>query len=164
MYKIFTDGSTKGNGRAINTGGWAFIVVEDGIAKHWLNGSTGNTTNQKMELTACIEALKFISKSGHSPEPKIHIYSDSAYLINCYEKKWYKNWEKNGWVNSKKEPVANKELWEQLLPYFKDKKYAFHKVEGHADNHFNNMADYLAQIAAEGKYPNKDFMITRGWI
>jgi ribonuclease HI len=75
---------------------------------------------------------------------EIVVYSDSAYVINCYKQKWYKKWQVNGWINSKKQPVANKELWEQLIPYFENPFFSFEKVAGHADNKYNNLVDEMA--------------------
>jgi ribonuclease HI len=78
----------------------------------------------------------------------INVYTDSAYLHNCYTQGWYKNWQKNGWRNSKKESVANQDLWEMLIPYFEMFEVNFHKVKGHADNMWNNYVDELAQNAS----------------
>lgn len=147
MYEVYTDGSTKGNGKAVNCGGWAFAITQDNVLTYQSSGTATQTTNQKMELTACLEALKYCSQNL---KPPFTIYSDSAYLINCYKQKWYENWERNGWRNAKREPVANQELWKQIIPYFRNKEYNFCKVKGHADNQYNNIVDKLAQNAAEG--------------
>ena len=74
----------------------------------------------------------------------IYVYSDSAYIINCYSQKWWVNWEKNGWINSKKQKVANRELWESLIYYFKKPNFYFKKVPGHSNNKWNNYVDKLA--------------------
>lgn len=148
--EIYTDGSMKSDGHDFTkgTGAWAFAVVENETVIFTKDGTSFDTTNQKMELTACAEALKYASLHKY-PDETVIIYSDSAYLINCCSQKWYANWEKNGWKNSKKEPVANKELWEQIIPYFKQPNYIFNKVKGHADNCFNNICDNLAQSAVD---------------
>ena len=102
-----------------------------------------------MELTAAISALKsgYVTiglKVGH----EVELYSDSAYLINCYTQGWWKNWEKNGWKNSKREPVANQDLWEQLIPFFKNKQIKWIKTKGHANDKWNNYVDDLAVKAS----------------
>ena len=80
------------------------------------------------------------------------IITDSAYIYNCYAQKWYEKWLNNGWQTSKHEPVLNKELWQQLIPYFKDSKYKFEKTKGHADDERNNFVDQLAVAAKENKW------------
>ena len=100
-----------------------------------------------MELTAVINFFKlsykgFIKFEEFSPE--IVIYTDSAYLHNCWKDKWWKKWEFNGWKNSKKEPVANRSLWEQLIPWFNNSNFRIVKVKGHSDNKYNILADALA--------------------
>lgn len=164
VYKIYTDGSTKGNGQASNSGGWAYVITNNDIVIHKSFGSAGGTTNQKMELTACIRALEYYNEHFVAPENKCSICSDSAYLINCYSQKWWINWEKNGWRNAKGEAVANKELWEQIIPYFRRSDCSFHKVKGHSNDRFNNFADKLAQAAAEGTSISRVYQITEGFI
>lgn len=77
------------------------------------------------------------------------IYSDSAYIINCITQKWYKKWQTNGWRNSKKEPVANRELWERLIPYFENPRFSFEKVKGHSGE--KDWNDYVDRLAVEAK-------------
>ena len=72
-----------------------------------------------------------------------------SYLINCYEQKWYENWERNGWVTTTRKPVSNSELWAEIIPYFRRKSFFFHKVKGHEDDYYNNYVDELAQKAAD---------------
>ena len=153
MITIYTDGSTKGNGRAHSYGGWAYLVeyMKGGNCKVvYTCGAEKNTTNQRMELLAAINGLEYAvtteTFSGDGAE--IILFTDSAYLCNCYNEKWYKNWQKNGWKNSKKEPVANKDLWVKLIPYF-DKGINIVKVKGHSGNPLNEKVDTLAQAAAE---------------
>ena len=145
---VYTDGSTRGNGKQNSYGGWGFVVVnEDQIPIFYSSGNERNTTNNRMELTAvfegCLQTVKDAAV-GHD----IIIYTDSAYIANCYKQKWYRNWETNNWVTSNKTPVKNKELWEKLIPYFESPRYTIEKVRGHADNEFNNMADMLATSAS----------------
>lgn len=139
MYNIYTDGScTK------SRSGWGFVIVDENNTEVMCKGGAlpSGTTNQACELLAAFYACDYMKRIYPNSEYIIH--SDSAYLINCYTDKWYANWESNGWVNSKKEPVANKELWENLIPFFRDPCFHFMKVKGHAGNPFNEKADRLA--------------------
>ena len=121
--KIYTDGATSNNGYNGAVGGWAYVIVTED-EQHPIrveNGRIENATNNICELTAIINACNAATKiGGHYT-----IYSDSAYCINCYKQKWYRKWQQNGWLNSKKEPVANRELWEQLIPFFENSLYEF---------------------------------------
>ena len=108
-------------------------------------GGECNTSNQRMELTACIKALESI-KSNDIP---IDVYSDSAYLINCMKEKWYVNWQKNGWKNAKKQPVENQDLWKRLLEVVEPHSIRFHKVAGHSGVKLNERADDLAQLGIQ---------------
>jgi len=145
--EIYTDGSLKKTG-SLTFGGWAFVVVQDGHNIYEASGSVHHTTNQRMELQAIVNALEYAKTIRRGPE-KIIIYSDSAYAINCYLQEWYINWQRNGWINSKKEEVANKDLWEKIIPYFDNFWYDFRKVKGHAGNIGNERCDELAQEEAE---------------
>lgn len=146
-YEIWIDGSTKNNGQKETYGGWGFYVECDGVYLFSDNGGSYDTTNQRMELTAAIEAIKYYKKTVKE-KAKIIIYTDSAYLFNCWKEKWYKKWEGNNWLNSKQQAVANRDLWEKLIPSFKDKSIQFIKVKGHSDNKGNIKADKLATEAA----------------
>ena len=137
-YCIYTDGATSNNGRQNAKGGWAAILIKDEIR----SGGEMPTTNQRMELTGAIEGLKMIPDLSFSDE--VVLYTDSAYLCNCYLNKWYATWERNGWKNSKKEPVANRDLWELLIPYFRNPQITISKVKGHAGNYYNELVDELA--------------------
>ena len=147
--QIYTDGSLKKSGQSMTFGGWGFIVSRDIDEIYSAAGSEYGTTNQRMELRAIYEALSYAS-TIRRPSEKVIIYSDSAYAINCYQQEWYINWMNNGWINAKNEPVANKDLWMKIVPYFDNFWYEFRKVEGHAGNLWNEKADDLAQAAAEG--------------
>lgn len=146
-FEIYCDGSAKGADAAHRLGGWAYLIMWDKDIKRKDSGTVVDTTNQRMELTACIEAIKGVLELGDTEHSLYIIYSDSAYLVNCWTNGWYLSWEKNGWKNSKKQPVANADLWAELLPYFKNRAFEFCKVQGHADNHYNNMVDEMAQEA-----------------
>ena len=154
---VYTDGSLKKLGRLSTFGGWAFIVTRDNELIYRMANSEHDTTNQRMELKAILEALKYVSTIRRSNE-KVVIYSDSAYAINCYLNEWYITWQSNGWRNSSNKPVANQDLWMEIIPYFDNFWYTFKKVEGHAGVHWNEECDKLAQFMAEqlkinwGKY------------
>lgn len=146
MIKIFTDGSCRGNGYENSRGAWGYIVIDDKdeiICLHC--GGRTDTTNNQMELEAVKQALDYITKIDAIAAEQIEMYTDSAYIHNCVTQGWYKNWQKNGWVNSKKEPVKNREYWEFLIPFFEDNQYSFLKVKGHSTNYWNNFVDKMVQ-------------------
>ena len=103
---IYTDGACSGNP---GPGGWAAILIYNNVKKE-ISGGSPQTTNNIMELTAIIEALKMLKETC-----KVNVYSDSAYIINAVHNHWIESWIKSGWINSKKEPVKNRELWETLI-------------------------------------------------
>jgi ribonuclease HI len=136
--EIYTDGACSGNP---GPGGWAAVLLY-GEHRKELTGGHEHTTNQRMELTAAIEALKALKKPC-----KVLLYSDSAYLVNAFQQKWFDNWLARGWKNSKGKPVENQELWKQLLALTDKHEVRFIKVKGHADNYWNNRCDELAVAA-----------------
>jgi ribonuclease HI len=142
---IYCDGACSGNQSANNIGGWG-AVLHYGSTQKEIHGGERNTSNQRMELTACIRALESIKRNDIA----IDIYSDSAYLINCMQDKWYVRWQKNGWKNAKKQPVENQDLWQALLDLLEQHTVRFHKVAGHSGVELNERADALAQIAIGG--------------
>ena len=149
VLEVYTDGSLKRKELTLRYGGWAYIVVENATTLvHADHGGAKDTTNQKMELTAVAEALDYVSKI-RKPNERIIVYSDSAYVINCYAQEWYINWINNGWLNSEKKPVANRELWERIVPYFDNFWYDFRKVEAHSGVYWNEECDAMAQNKAD---------------
>ena len=133
---IYTDGACSGNP---GQGGWGAILFYEDNKKE-ICGNSPNTTNNIMELTAVIEALKLLKF-----ECEVELYSDSAYVVNAFDKGWIYNWRKNNWKTSGKEPVKNKELWQELYDLTKIHEVEFIKVKGHSDNEFNNRCDELAR-------------------
>lgn len=133
---IYTDGACSGNP---GPGGWGAILMYQGNQKE-ISGGKSNTTNNVMELTAVIEALKILKYPC-----EVELYSDSAYVVNAFIQKWIDNWMKNNWRTSNKEPVKNQELWKELYDLTKIHKVKFIKVKGHSDNEFNNRCDELAR-------------------
>lgn len=146
--EIYTDGSLKKVGQKLTFGGWGFIVIKDSKKIYYETGSETDTTNQRMELKAIVEALKYAQSIRRNTE-KVVIYSDSAYAVNCYNQEWYTKWLTNGWVTSTNKEVANRDLWEEIIPYFDNFWYTFKKVKGHDNVMWNEECDSLAQAAAE---------------
>ena len=138
---IYCDGACSGNQFKNNVGGWGAVLIFKNKDKEIFGGEK-NTTNQRMELTACIKALEQLKSKKYS----IEVYSDSAYLVNCINQAWYKKWEKNGWKNSKKEPVENRDLWENLLVLINNYNPKFIKIEGHSGIVLNERVDKLARV------------------
>ena len=135
---IYTDGACSGNP---GPGGWGAILMINENKKE-ISGGNKNTTNNVMELTAVIEALKLLKRPCN-----VNLYSDSAYVVNAFLQNWILGWIKNGWKNSNKEDVKNKELWQELISLTKVHNVTFHKVKGHADNKYNTRCDELARNA-----------------
>ena len=141
MIKIYTDGSCLKNP---GNGGWAAIINDDGDIKR-VSGSEKNTTNNRMELMAPLNALK-----GMNPNKEIEIYTDSQY-VKLGITDWIHKWIKNNWQTSKKEPVKNKELWMELYKLTKSREIKWIWVKAHAGNILNEQVDLLAKQAAELK-------------
>jgi ribonuclease HI len=110
-----------------------------------VSGGAPRTTNQRMELQAVAEGLAAVPT-----DRRVHIYSDSAYIVNCFRDGWWKRWEKNGWRNSQKQPVSNRDLWERILAETRRHDVEWHKVPGHAGDVMNNRVDALARGAIVG--------------
>ncbi len=132
---IYTDGACSGNP---GPGGWGSILMYKDKKKE-ISGGSKETTNNIMEITAVIEALKLLKYPC-----EVKIYSDSAYVVNAFNNGWIYNWNKNNWKTADKKPVKNKELWEELYSLTKVHKVEFIKVKGHSDNEYNNRCDELA--------------------
>ena len=150
-YSIYTDGACSNNGKENAIGGFAFVVLDDsGAHRYEYAMHVENATNNICELSAVLSACVFFET--YSPENTATIYSDSAYIINCIAQKWYRRWQTNGWRNIKKESVANRELWERLIPYFENPRFSFEKVKGHSgEKDWNDYVDRLAVKAKEEK-------------
>ena len=133
---IYTDGACSGNP---GPGGWGAVLIF-GENKKEISGGKSNTTNNIMELTAVVEALRSLKHPC-----KINLYSDSAYVVNAFNEKWIYGWLKKGWRTSGNEPVKNKELWQELYDFTKIHEITFNKVKGHSDSDLNNRCDELAR-------------------
>jgi len=114
-------------------------VIDDGREIE-LSGGLDSTTNQRMELTGPIEGLRALAGRR-----AVAIYSDSAYVVNCFRDKWYVRWRRNGWRNAQKKPVENRDLWEALLAEVERHDVVWHKVAGHSGHEMNDRADALAR-------------------
>ena len=146
IYNIYTDGACSGNP---GPGGWAFVVTVDGEKTYDNCGNDAHTTNNRMELMAFLEALKWCDKQHIS---LAHFYVDSAYIYNCFKEKWYVGWIKNNWKNASKKPVANKDLWEQIFNIYNklEQSIEINKVAGHSGNTWNEYTDKLAVKSSQG--------------
>ena len=137
-YIIYTDGACSGNP---GPGGWGAVIFNQDNNQNDISGKVKNTTNNRMELMAPIMALKKIKSNSD-----ITIYTDSNYVKNGITV-WIKKWEKNGWKNSNKKSVKNKDLWSKLNELCQKNKVTWKWVKGHSNNEYNNLADELATMA-----------------
>ncbi|MGH9121140.1 MAG: ribonuclease H family protein [Acidimicrobiales bacterium] len=133
---VYTDGACSGNP---GPGGWAW-AEPDGA---WASGAASRTTNQRMEITAALEAVR----SHHGP---MEVVSDSTYVVNCFRDRWWRNWIAKGWTNSKRQPVANRDLWEPLIELYlaTPGRVTFRWVKGHGTDPLNALVDRLAVEAS----------------
>ncbi len=135
---VYTDGACSGNP---GPGGWAAIIIEGG-EERVVSGAEPQTTNQRMELIGAIEGLAAIP--GRRP---VKLHSDSAYVVNCFRDRWWEKWERTGWVNASKQPIANRDLWERLLAESRRHDVTWVKVAGHSGEPLNERVDALARAA-----------------
>ena len=135
---IYTDGACSGNP---GPGGWGAILMYQAQKKE-LSGFEPETTNNRMELRAVIEAVRALKVSC-----SVKIHTDSAYVCNAFHQHWLNNWQANGWKTASKRDVENQDLWRELLSVLSKHTYQFVKVKGHSDNPFNNRCDELARLA-----------------
>ncbi|MCX6179733.1 MAG: ribonuclease HI [Chlorobiales bacterium] len=135
---IYTDGACSGNP---GKGGWGALLMY-GSSVREISGFSPATTNNRMELSAAIEALEALK------EPcKVDLYSDSSYLVNAINEGWLNRWTANNWKTASKKNVENVDLWQKILKLIRLHDVAFHKVKGHSDNPHNNRCDALARQA-----------------
>ena len=148
---IYTDGGAINNP---GPGGYG-IVITDGDARREISGGYRLTTNNRMEMTACIVALKEVIGEGRP----IVLYSDSSYLVNGVEKGWARGWKRRGWKKSDGAPALNPDLWAELLDLLDQGNVELRWVKGHAGNELNERCDQLAVAAARGT----DHRVDRGY-
>ncbi len=133
--EIYTDGSADDKGR----GGWA-ALLRYGEHEKLIGGAEPNTTNNRMELTAAVEALRALKRPC-----EVHIYTDSQYLKKAFTEGWLLRWQKNGWRTSARTPVKNRDLWEALLAEVQRHRVFWHWQKGHAGHPENERVDREAQ-------------------
>jgi ribonuclease HI len=138
--EIYTDGSSLGNP---GKGGWGVVITSGDKVIDELGGYEKDTTNNRMELMAVIETLKYIIKKYSND--KVIIHADSTYVLGGVTT-WIHNWEKNGWRTANKKPVLNKDLWQELIALVRDFKgeLSWQKVKGHDGHIHNERADVIA--------------------
>jgi ribonuclease HI len=143
LVEVYTDGGCVPNP---GPGGWGAVLIFNGREKE-LYGFEADTTNNRMEMMAAIQALEALKFPC-----RVKLHSDSALLINAFNKKWIPSWQRKGWVNASKEPVKNRDLWERLVELSKNHDVEWVKVKGHSGLHYNERCDELAtQAILEGK-------------
>ncbi len=137
---VYTDGACRGNP---GPGGWAWAVP----GGRYASGADPHTTNQRMEITAALEALQALTPEAQA----IEVVSDSTYVVKCFTDGWWRGWERRNWKNSQNKPVANRDLWEPLiaLALSPDVDVSFRWVKGHSGDHWNDRVDELATMAAD---------------
>ena len=136
MIKVFTDGACSGNP---GIGGWGVVILINDSDPIFLKGGEIQTTNNRMELTATIKALKYFKEYQ-----LITLITDSKYVKDGIES-WIANWKKNGWRTTSKKPVKNKELWVELDSQIAKHNITWKWVKGHAGDRYNEKADFLAR-------------------
>jgi len=139
---IYTDGACSGNP---GPGGWGALLMHGSIhgsSIREISGYSPATTNNRMELSAAIEALEVLKEPCN-----VDLYSDSSYLVNAINNGWLKRWQTNNWQTSAKKSVENIDLWQKIVRLLTLHRISFHKVKGHSDNPHNNRCDALAREA-----------------
>lgn len=132
---IYTDGACRGNP---GEGAWAAILVYNGVEKR-ISGYSENTTNNKMEVTAVIEALSCMKQNCD-----ITVYTDSKYIVDTFQKGWMSSWIAKGWKTASGKPVKNVKLWKQLNSLMQSHEVRFEWVKGHNGHPYNEECDRMA--------------------
>lgn len=141
---IYTDGSCQGNP---GPGGWA-AILRYGKKERVLSGSSPDTTNNRMELNAALQALKALNERCD-----VKLHTDSQYLKRAFTDGWVNKWRSNGWMTVNRQPVKNQDLWQALWNETQKHRVQWIKVKAHANNKLNNRVDQLAVSA--GKYVSR---------
>ena len=141
---IYSDGACSGNP---GPGGWAAILRYGAHTKE-ISGGEARTTNNRMELTAILQALALLK------EPcRVHLVSDSKYVLDALQKGWVWGWQKRGWVKSDRKPALNADLWEQLLPHIARHDMCYEWIKGHAGHPENERCDAMAVAESQKLRP-----------
>jgi ribonuclease HI len=138
LIKIYTDGACLGNP---GPGGWC-CILRSGEHEKILRGGEANTTNNRMEILAVLEGLRALNQSS-----RVEIYSDSQYVLKGINE-WLPGWVRNNWKNSQKKPVANADLWQEMLAELDPHEISVHWVKGHAGHPENEYCDRVAREEA----------------
>ena len=138
---VYTDGACSGNP---GPGGWGSVLIYQGREKE-LSGFEPNTTNNRMELTAVINGLSALKTTA----VPVIVYTDSKYIVDAINQHWLDNWQNKGWRNAAKQPVANRDLWEQIIALNTKYQPQYIWVKGHSTNTYNNRCDALAVQAIQ---------------
>lgn len=141
MIAVYTDGACSGNP---GPGGWGTIIIRDNQETE-LAGYEANTTNNRMELTAVIQGLSALADTTLP----VTVYTDSQYVVNAINQHWIDNWQIKGWINASKKPVANRDLWEEIIALNLKYNPTYIWVKGHSTNEYNNRCDALAVQAIQ---------------
>ena len=146
---IYTDGACSGNP---GPGGWAWAVAPHGQPQS--SGGESRTTNQRMEVLAAFDAVRQLSGP-------LEIVSDSTYVVKCFQDKWWQGWKRRGWLNSQRQPVANRDLWEPFIDLVVSRgDVTFRWVKGHSGDPMNDLVDALA-VAASKRPSSKEAPVDR---
>ena len=141
---FYTDGAFSSK---TEMGGWACVCIEDDFVIDTTTGFEPYTTNNRCELLGVLSALEHANtiESGHT---EVSIYTDSAYVANCFNQGWYQNWLKNGWRTADRQQVKNQDLWTRIIALYIKLKPRLNLqvilVKGHSNNRWNNYVDALA--------------------
>lgn len=145
---VYTDGACSGNP---GPGGWAWATAPNGEPRGV--GASTLTTNQRMELTAAMEAVRANASVADGAGLRLVIVSDSTYVVNCFKDRWWERWMRNGWKNAKKEPVANGDLWKDMIDLYlsfpPERRPDFEWVKAHNGDPMNELVDRLAVEASQ---------------
>ena len=144
--QIHTDGSCHGNP---GPGGWAAIILTDDGQNRTIKGRKAFTTNNEMELTAAIMGLRALEEMSWTQGLPVVVHTDSKYVSDAFLQGWIANWQRNGWRTAKKQPVANRELWEQLIPLVAEHSVIWQWVKGHSGDYWNELCDQVANEQAD---------------
>lgn len=153
--EIFTDGSCYGT---VGPGGWAALIIS-GNKKLEISGRENKTTNNRMEMLAVIKGLSILKKRSN-----IKVYTDSGFIVDVIEKKIINRWRTNGWRASGKKRVANKDLWQKIIPLCKYHNIKFHHVKSHSGHTFNERCDQSAKAEAIKLKREYELEIQRGEV
>ena len=156
--EIHTDGACANNP---GPGGFGAIVIIDGT-EYTITGGDPKTTNNRMELSAVIEAVDLVNQLQDPGPWNIIVHSDSKYVVDAFNRSWIRKWQGNGWRNASKQPVANQELWQRLLQATTKHRMTFRWVKGHSGDPMNERCDELATAEAAFASNADGYWVTAG--